>query len=287
MTRSRQAIAALAAFSMLFPASASAGQKLTRRCEFVARVNDDVISDDDYEQELKDFRSDHNERWRMGDKTYAEVETEFESGKPAILESMIEELLLNQRARHLGLEQEPEVKEMFARERRAWDDREFQKLGIQISARGRESRLRVLLGRAVIERDVLAPLVRNTTDRDRMDYYTRHSEKFTVPATVTLSQVFIPLAGHTEAEAANRATEVLSDLRAGKSFIEAVGLYTPRTSPVYSRDGLLGTIAVRDLNQSIARAVERLAVGELTEPVLLNEGYGIFRLDGRTPAALR
>lgn len=277
MTQTMRALTLVTAFSVLFPASAGFGQQQLP-CEFLARVNDEIIARADYEEALRDFRGDLNELVRTGRKTHAEIEAELESAKPTVLDSMIEDLLLDQMARILRLAADPGLNKVIESNSRP-------RLGlIPISAREQKSFRGAMLREKVIQREVVAPLVRNTTERERIDYYNHHPEDFTLPGTVTLSQVFIPFAGHTDI--VSRAKEVLAGLRSGGSFVEAVRQNTPSTDPLYSRDGYAGTFKTGDLRLSIADAVKKLEPGEFADLILESNGYRILRLDQRTPPML-
>src|SRR3954447_22102782 len=75
----------------------------------VAQVNGDVITRAGYLRELKDL---HEQlKLERPGKSDAEVETDYEKLKTGVLDTMIDDLLLKQKARELGIDVEAEVNE--------------------------------------------------------------------------------------------------------------------------------------------------------------------------------
>ena len=96
------------AIGIMFAATASArAQEPTLINEIVARVNSDIITKADYDNALRDFKEQLTRE--MAGKTEAQIEAEFARMKPTILDYMIENLLLEQKAKELNLDVEAEA----------------------------------------------------------------------------------------------------------------------------------------------------------------------------------
>jgi hypothetical protein len=129
----------------------------------------------------------------------------------------------------------------------------------------------------------LEPIFNSITDGERRDFYDNHKEKFMLPATVTLSEVFLPFRGQSESEVAQRTAKLLAELRAGADFFKAVAQNTPASRPSYETKGSLGTFRLDELKESVALDLARLSPGEFT-PLQHDSDYQIIRLDARMPA---
>jgi len=114
----------------------------------------------------------------------------------------------------------------------------------------------------------------------------KHKEKFMLPATVTLSEVFLPFRGQSETEVAQRTVKLLGELRAGADFFKAVAQNTPTARPSHGKRGSIGTFRLDELKDSLAIELAKLNPGEFTQ-LQLDSGYQIIRLDARMPATPR
>ena len=108
-----------------------------------------------------------------------------------------------------------------------------------------------------------------------------------LPSTVTLSELFLPFDGHSEAEVKERAHQLLSGLRAGADFFKAVAENSSESRPSYRKRGSLGSFRLDEIKESLAVDLARVNPGEFTQPMQLGAGYQIIRLDERTPETPR
>ncbi|MEK6325373.1 MAG: SurA N-terminal domain-containing protein [Acidobacteriota bacterium] len=257
----------------------------------VARVNNDIITLADYQNALRDFREELGRQ--MSGKSEAEVKAEYERMKPTVLNFMIDDLLLEQKAKELNIDVETDVnqrmKEIAAQNGSpnvlAFEN-ELKKQGIDPeTARG--SIRKQLQQQYVIQREVLSPIYQRLNDKDKRDFYDKHKDGFTVPGEVTLSEVFLPLEGHTASEVDQRAKRLVAELRAGKAFAVAVQENSPAGRGSRAQNGKLGTFKQGELKEDIAAAISTLKAGEVTEPIRLQDGFQIIRLDDRKDATMR
>lgn len=267
-------------------------QKQERDCQVVARVNGDTITQQAYLAALRDYREDFTWPMELRGKSQGEIDAELERRKPSLLEDLIDELLLAQRGQELGFDADVELKRMDEvipagyRDTFPQFDDAIRKQGNDLE-QARASRRRQALGQRAIQREVLEPIFHSITDNERRDFYNNHKEEFMLPATVTLSEVFLPFRGQSESEVAQRAFRLLGELRAGADFLKAVAENIPASRPSFANRGSLGSFRLGELKDSVAVHLAKLNPGEYTEPTRLDNGYSIIRLDERMPAALR
>jgi peptidyl-prolyl cis-trans isomerase SurA len=267
--------------------------------EIVARVNNDIITRGDYLAALEDLKSEIARLGQSQGKNQAQIEEEFNRAKPAVLDSMIDNLLLEQKARDLGIDVEAEVNQEMAghAKRNGFPnvlefEKALQQQGIDPET-ARSSIRRQIQQSYVINREVLAPIFQSLREQDRREYYEKNKSSFVTPGEVTLSEIFLPLEGYTATDVEQRARRIVAEVRAGMDFSEAVQKYSSPSRATRAQNGKMGTFKIgvpkesRELREEIEAAISNLKVGEITEPIRIQEGFQIVRLDDRKlPTAL-
>lgn len=274
-------------FALTAPARAQEPELVN---EIVARVNNDIITRVDYLNALRDFREELGRQ--MQGKTEAEIDAEFERLKSSVLDFMIDDLLVEQKAKELSLDVEAEVNQQMTQVAKdngfanvlAFEN-ELKKQGIDPETFRLSIRKR-LQQQLVIQREVLSPIYQRLNDKDRRDFYLKHKDAFTSQGEETISEIFLPLEGHTADEVSQRAKRLVAELRAGKNFEEAVQENSPVSRATRAQKGKVGTFKQGELNKDTSAAISSLKPGEVTEPVRLQDGFQIVRLDERKPATL-
>jgi peptidyl-prolyl cis-trans isomerase SurA len=259
--------------------------------EIVAHVNGDIITRADYLAAMDAFKEELKRQ--MQGKSEAEVNAEFERLKSNVLDYMIDDMLLEQKAKELGIEVEADVNQQM--KEIAVDsglkgvpelEQAMRGQGLDPEAARATIRKRIQQ-QYVIQREVLQPIYQRMSEKDRRDFYEKHKDSFTTPGKVTLSEIFLPLEGHTAAEVEQRARRLVAELRAGQSFTEAVKNNSPANRASRAQDGKMGVFGPGDLNPDTTAAISTLKVGEVTEPIRLQDGFQIIRVDDRQPAVVR
>lgn len=285
-------------------------QQIAYGGEILARVNGEIITSADYSV----FMADYKERLaspshRGANKTtYTSAELDNDTGesgasepiKLELLDRMIDDLLLEQRAKDLGFFKEFDFDAVKTDPllliprayRDAYDQEDFEEA---LSVRGlpdeqSEAIMRKrFLQQYVVQKEILAPIFDRIEDNDRHTYYKTHKAEFTIPVEVTLSELFLPCEKDTETEVAAWASHLLAELRAGADFDEVARENQLLSCASGVKDGRMGRFKFKidDLKESVAMAISTLKSGEYTEPIQNSEGIAIFRLDERRPATLR
>lgn len=164
------------------------------------------------------------------------------------------------------------------------------------NARWQSERDRIVpeLSRALETRSRLDRLERRVRDVAPPDettlrrYYDANPEKFTEPERFRVSVILLRVEASAPSatwEAAKaEAGEILARLRAGEDFAEIARLRSGDGSAPDGGD--MGYLHRGMLGDQPQQAVDALAPGEISEPVVLLEGVGIFRLEDRPDRAL-
>ena len=280
-------LAAGVVFALSAPARAQEPELVN---EIVARVNNDIITRVDYLNALRDFRDELGRQ--MQGKTDAQIDAEFEKLKSSVLDYMIDDLLVEQKAKELNLDVEPEVNQQMAQMAKENNlpnvlalENELKKQNIEPETFRASIRKR-LQQQLVIQREVLSPIYQRLNDKDRRDFYDKHQQAFTTPGEETISEIFLPLEGHTADEVSQRAKRLVAELRAGKNFEEAVMENSHISRGSRAQKGKVGSFKQGELNKDISAAISSLKSGEITEPIRQQDGFLIVRLDDRKPATV-
>jgi len=118
------------------------------------------------------------------------------------------------------------------------------------------------------------------------EIYKVDPKRWIEPATAHVDDIIVNLVGRTPEMALARAKEAEQRLRAGGDF-EAVGREYSDDKNFYRNKGDLGDVKVKDLEEPLRAAVERLKPGEISEPVKSGPAYHILRVREKRPERQR
>lgn len=263
--------------------------------EVIAQVNTEVITLSMLRQEMKDAAQALADQRKLSP---AEAQAEVAKRQTEIIVTLINEQLLLQKGKELGFAEnvEKEVNERMV----AVMKQEGLKSLEQLEAAMRESgidpatvrqQLRAeIMKQAVLQNEVNAKLYYGLLDSELKSYYAAHPDKFRKPETVTLSEIFLSSANKDDAEVRARAAQIVAQLRGGTDFAATAKVMSEREDNNHERvaaksGGKLGTFPLEDISlPDVQTAVKNLKVGGVSDPIKLEGGYIILRLDERTPA---
>jgi parvulin-like peptidyl-prolyl isomerase len=216
---------------------------------------------------------------------------------PQVILAAVDELLLIQRGRELGLalgdEQFEGILTNIRESNNLTDQAQFE---MALAQEG----LTMESLRGTLERQMLATEAERTdvvdkivvTEAEAQAYYAEHSEDFTTPATVTLREVFIEVPvtdrGISVAEddaAREEAEAIRARLLAGEPFPRLAAELSD--APSNANGGLIGPLGVGELAQSVQDQLAGMAVGGVAEVIRTPTGYQILKLETRTRTQIR
>jgi peptidyl-prolyl cis-trans isomerase SurA len=216
---------------------------------------------------------------------------------PQLLVNAIDELLLLQRGRELGLhlgdDQFKQVVKNIRKEQGLQDETKF------LNALAQENMTMDDL-RKQLERQMLIEQVQrqeigsklSITEEEARQYYAKHPEEFTDSATVTLREIFVEVpaeSGGVSVAKDEEAKKRLEDIRAralkGEDFAKLAA--EASTSPSKANGGLIGPFSHNDMSPQLLALVEKMKPGDLTQPIRTPKGYQLFRLETLKAQALQ
>ncbi len=251
--------------------------------EVIARVNTGVIMRSTFEAAQKEQLEQLKNSGLKGE----ELEKKFNELKPKILDELIHTQLLAQRAKDLSINVEPQVNQQFLRMMKENNCESKECLSQKMREAGYDiEEVTKLLTEnfsreAVLWNEVQMKIYRNLTEKEKREAYEKNKEFLTVPGEVALSQIFIAL-GKDPNQSLLKAKEIVTQARGGSADFVALGERFSEDEICKKQKCKLGpAIKISDLAPNIKAAVENAAVGAITDPIKLDNGYYIFKIDER------
>jgi len=251
--------------------------------EVIARVNASVIMRSTYESAQKQYLEELKNQGLKGE----ELEKKFNEFKPRILEELIHTQLLAQRAKELSINVEPQVNQQLLRMMKENNCESKECLGQKMREAGYdiEEVSRMLAENfsreAVIGQEVYAKIFRNITEKEKRDAYEKNKQYFTEPGEVSLSRIFIAT-GKDPNVSLLRAKEIVTQARGGAVEFGTLAEKYSEDELGKKQKGKLGAaLKIPELAPDVKAAVENAPVGTVTDPIKLENGYYVFRVDER------
>lgn len=295
LTGRARAVLAAAILTAFISSSAALGQEGEPQVvdQVVAQVNDGVITLSRVRRELKEAI---NARKQQG---VAEQQATEEMTKrmPELIASLINEQLLLQKGKELDLtaEVEAEVNRRILEEGKRQGINTLAELEAAMREAGLDpseirSTLRIEITKSfVIQSEVDRKTFFGLGQDEVKKYYDAHRDKFRKPESVTLSEIFLSLAGKPETEVKAHALQLVAQARGGADFGALAAASSEREDKgvriATQTKGKVGTFEVPNLRDDIAAAIKNTKVGGVSEPLRTDEGYQILRVDERLPGS--
>ena len=177
----------------------------------IARVNNEIITMRQYQQEKEKLREQLAEQY-----SGAELEAHYREQSKDLLRDMIDQSLMVQKAKDLDINVETDVIKRLDDIRQRYHLATIEALQTEVEKQGilwedfKDQIRRQLLMREVIGREVGSRIILSREDARK--YYDAHKDQFKSPGIVHLSQILISTEKHNPAEAKQRADEALAAL---------------------------------------------------------------------------
>jgi parvulin-like peptidyl-prolyl isomerase len=245
-----------------------------------AKVGDTVISHQEFDAAFAQAARSKFYHGKTPDNAVALLQRE-------VGQSMVDEILLAMEAKRRKVQPD------HASVKQTLDGYEKQ---YQASEQWKNNRARLLPGlKAKLERDsVIEQLskqvksVREPTPRQVEQYWAAHKDKFTSPEEVHVAMILLtvdPSSPQAKWDGARaEAAAIVQRLKAGANFKELAQLHSGDGSA--KNGGDMGYVHQGMLPEAAQQALDKMKPGELSEPIVLLEGVGVFRLEGRKPPKL-
>jgi peptidyl-prolyl cis-trans isomerase SurA len=249
--------------------------------EVIVRVNSGVIMRSAFEAQQRELL----EELKKKQLSPEELEKQFNEWKPRILDDLISGQLISQRAKDLSINVDAQVNQQLLRlmkENNCDSDKcleqKMREAGLDI-----EEVKHILSDRfsrdAVLGQEVYRKLMMGQTEKEKREFYEKNKQMYTEPGEVTLSNIFVAF-GKDPDHALERAKDIVTQARAGAVDFKALAEKYTDSEPG-KKDPSLGTFKIPDLKPEVKSIVENAKAGDVTDPIKLETGYSIFRVDQR------
>jgi parvulin-like peptidyl-prolyl isomerase len=249
----------------------------------VAQVNDDIITLSDLNRAMVSIRQELADKY-SGEQLQAELKKEQEN----LLEDLIRKKLILQKANELGMGSGLEVQvsayiEDLRKQNKIKDMEEFDKALEQqgmTMAGFREDVKREMIIQDVLGYFVDSRITLLTEEIER--FYKEHTQDFSSPEEVTLSEIVVPGA---DGQAQALANEYRKRLLQGELFTTMASQYSKGSTA--GKGGGIGSYIVAKLDPQFATAIASVKDGDVSEVIKSKEGFAILRVDSRKPSVVR
>lgn len=214
---------------------------------------------------------------------------------PVLLVDAIDELILLQKGRELGFQptaaQLTDAADRIKKQNNITSDAQFRAALVQegMSFEEFEKNLEKQYILARVQQQEIMPRVQ-LTEEESKEYYRTHTKEFEKPATITIRDIFISVpttAAGVNVAADDEVAKKVADIRAravkGEDFTKLVAEISE--SPSKANGGLIGPINVAELAPQVHALIDKMKVGEVSEPIRTPNGYQLIKLETRLDAA--
>lgn len=254
--------------------------------EVVAVVNEGVITLSKIKRETKDIVDASVQQGKKRE----DAEREIEEKKGEMIANLITEELLVQKAKELGYEREIEesVNRRFTEIMKQYNMKTLDALYQEMERTNvnpqeiREIWKRQATREIMLQKEVQGKIYWSLSAKELKDYYEKNKARFTKPETVTVSEIFLGFAGRDEATVAEKAKQLVQQLRAGGDFDKIAKENSD--PPVLTENG--NKLKVADLSPLLVGKLKDLNIGAYSDPIPAEQvGVIILRVDGREKAS--
>jgi peptidyl-prolyl cis-trans isomerase SurA len=283
-------LVALVLASALLASSASAQATPATDAEIVARVNDDVITLAAYqkaEQQLRDEVT-HDCQGCSPD----QIDNQFKKQQKDLLRGMIDESLMIQRAKDMGVNVESDLTKRLdeVRQQNGLATLADLQKGVEASGlswEGYKTTIRNgLLQKEVVRREVGSHV--DISSDEVKQYYEAHPQEFTLPERVVLSEISLNTEGKKPEEFAavrSKVEGLRTSVLNGDSFSQVAAFYSQGST---AKDGGgLGTFKKGELPPQIEAMVFPLSKGQISDVIQTRTGFEFLKVEDHLQAGLQ
>jgi peptidyl-prolyl cis-trans isomerase SurA len=281
---------ALVVSAALVPSAARAQAKALVVEEIIARVNNDVITMSDYQKAEEQLREEvaHDCQGCAQDKLMAE----FKEQQKDLLRGLIDQSLMVQRAKDMGISVESDVIKRLDDVRKQNGLASLEDLEKAVESSGlawedyKTTIRNGLLTQEVVRREVGSHI--NIPNDEVKQYYDAHPQEFTRPEQVVLSEIFLSTEGKSPEEIESvqkKAEDLRNRVMKGDDFNEIAKRYSEGSTAKDGGD--LGTFKQTELAPQLEAVVFKMEKGQITDVIQTKTGFEVLKVENHYQAGLQ
>lgn len=258
--------------------------------EIVARVNNEIITLSDLERARSSLQDEVRQECRGCSPQQLQA-TLAEKGKN-LLRDLIDQSLLAQRGKDLGISVETELVKRLDQIRQQNNIATMEELEKRVAESGisfedfKGNIRNSMLTQEVIRREVGSKII---IGRDEVQkYYDEHKNEFNRPETVALREIFVSTGNKSETEIPElekKARTLLDRVRNGEDFAELARRRSDGSTA--SSGGELGVFERGQLAKDLEEIVFKMNRGQVTDVIRTKTGFLILKVEQRYEAGLQ
>jgi peptidyl-prolyl cis-trans isomerase SurA len=256
--------------------------------EVIAQVNDGVITLSRIKRQMKEMTDSIVTETK---KPQDVVKAEVNSRQGEIIANLINEELMIQKGKEIGVDDvDGQINQRFVGIMKEQGIKTLEKLYEAMKAQGVDpEEIRAMWRRDfvkgnVIQREVTSKIYQALSGKEIKEYFAANKSKFIKPENVTLSEIFMNFAGRDEGAVREKAKRLVAEIRAGADFKKLIMENSERPD-VKTSKGVVGSFDLKELNEKISNPLRGIKQGNVTDPIEIEEGMMILRVDERTGAS--
>jgi parvulin-like peptidyl-prolyl isomerase len=268
----------------LSAASLSAAQLVEA---IIVRVGDRIITRTQYDKRMRDAIADVEQSFPP-----AQQAAKREEVRKGLLNELISELLIKDRADRLGITVSPEeIRDGILRLKQQYNittdsafDESLKKSGMtraDMEARLRDTLLtNKVFGRELRNRDEMS-------DKELRERYDREKERYRLPERARLREIIVirPTDSLAIDRAGKHADEIAAQVRAAGADFAKIAMATSEVS-TKDKGGDIGEVARGELLPELDKAVFSSSAGTVLGPIATKSGWHILKVEQRLPSEL-
>ena len=281
--------------------------------EIIARVNDQIITRSQFDRakqsQLQEIKQEFPNDWQ----------SHWEAAQKDVLRELIDEQLLMEKGKELGITGETETVKQLNKMRQQMGLPTMQALEDEAKKQGvsfedyKESIRRRVVTQQVIGQEVGSKIGSAITQQEIQDFYNQHKREMSGPEEITLSEILVSSHPKTAspdksaqkdtsdttektdeqnkpedpalvAQAEAKAKLIYTQLKTGAKFSDLAKKESD--GPTAAQGGPLGTFKKGELAKAFEDATMALKPGDFTQPMRTKQGFLILKVDDHRPAGV-
>jgi peptidyl-prolyl cis-trans isomerase SurA len=291
--RNRASIVALGALALLaafIPASARAQAKPATDAEIVARVNNDVITLSAYQKAEQQLRDEVTRDCQGCPQD--QIDAQFKEQQKDLLRGMIDQSLMVQRAKDMGVSVESDLTKRLdeVRQQNGLATLEDLQKGVEGSGLSWED-YKTTIRNGLLQKEIVRREVGSHVDisaEEVKQYYEAHPQEFTLQERVVLSEISLSTEGKSPEELAavrNKAEGLRTSVLNGDNFNQFASLYSEGSTA--KNGGGLGTFKKGELAPQLEAIVFPMSKGQISDVIQTRTGFEILKVEDHLQAGLQ
>jgi len=265
--------------------------------QVLVKVNGEILTKTDVEQlQVSALRANNPNITAADLQNDVALRKMLDEVTPRVIVNAIDEMLLVQRGKELGLKMSDEqfngILANIRKENKLDTEEKFQAAlkqeGLTIPGLRKAFEKQMLINR-VQQQDVFSRI--SISEEESRAYYDAHKAEFLTNESVTLRELFVRAATTSPAEGASAAQAAMTAAREKAEQVrqrvlkEDFGTVAGEISDAASKanGGLIGPLGTDELNPDIQKLLATMKVGQVSEPIDAGNGYRLLKLDARVP----